>query len=103
MVFEVTQDEQPLKQGYEPTDPDDQLALVAYESMMLEVAKVLAEDANSCVSEAEIQADVKRIIEFERQLSKIVNKDPDTLGGEPLVKPMRIADLRMIFPPVSRF
>ncbi|KAH7713370.1 Protein NEP-11 b [Aphelenchoides avenae] len=97
----VTQEDPPLQQGYEPTNEDEIRTLQAYETMMVAAVKILAEDAKSCVTDAEIQADVKSIIEFERQLSKIINQDPEKLGGAQLIRRMRISDVHTFFPAID--
>uniref|UniRef100_A0A915CCL5 Peptidase family M13 n=2 Tax=Parascaris univalens TaxID=6257 RepID=A0A915CCL5_PARUN len=75
--------------------------LEAYKKYQREVAKLLMEDANKSRDDADLEADLLAMIEFEKEFATIIVPEDDRRNNTRMYNKRRIADLAMLMPQVD--
>uniref|UniRef100_A0A914RKS8 Peptidase M13 C-terminal domain-containing protein n=1 Tax=Parascaris equorum TaxID=6256 RepID=A0A914RKS8_PAREQ len=75
--------------------------LEAYKKYQREVAKLLMEDANKSRDDADLEADLLAMIEFEKEFATIIVPEDDRRNNTRMYNKRRIADLAMLMPQIE--
>ena len=68
--------------------------ITAYKNFMFEVAKVVAREMNTGVTDEAIMADVEAAFEFERSLALVMTPDSERRNSTAMYNPMMVSELK---------
>ena len=72
--------------------------ITAYKTYMVDIAKVVARELGSSVTDADITASVDATFEFERSMAEIMTPDSERRNSTAMYNPMLVSEIKTAYP-----